>query len=623
MNKSVLDQLEDKIESMPPTSGVYLMKNEAGHVLYVGKAKNLRSRVRSYFRSSGDGRYRIRFLIPHVTDLEFIVTDTEKEALLLENNLLKKFRPKYNVNFRDDKNYISLKLNLKDLYPRLQIVRKIEKEEDCLYFGPYSSSKAVKETLRFVYSLFPLRLCSDTIFKSRTRPCLYCQIGKCSGPCREGNISAEVYQEHVKQLIMFLQGRSEELIAELEKKVKEESRQLRFENAAQIYRKLLAIKKTTEKQKVTSIDFTDRDVFGLYREGERVGVQLLSIRGGKLIGSNFDMFDHQLLPDEEILESYIVQYYAEGSFVPEEILLPCFLEGEVPLADILSERRGNRLIILVPQRGEKRQLLLMAQKNAELSFHQYKQKSEEISANLAEIQQRLYLANFPQTIECVDISNIMGTQAVGSLVRFSDGLPDKRGYRIFKIKSVFQSDDYAMIREVFQRHYKRVLEHGELPDLIMVDGGKGQLNAALEVIKELNIEGVDLTGIAKTREREFSRGKKEKGRVDKTEERFFIPYRKNPILFPRNSSALFLLERIRNEAHRVAISRHQNLRQRQVLKSQLEEIPGVGPKRKNYLLNHFGSVKKVKEASIEELLQVPSFNQDLARKVYEFFHGQK
>jgi excinuclease ABC subunit C len=605
-------ELEAKLAQMPSQPGVYLMKSREGTILYVGKAKNLRSRVRSYFRKSGDGRFRMQFLIPNVEDIEFLVTDTEKEALILENTLIKKHKPRYNVNFRDDKSYVSLRLDPRDRYPRLTVVRRPARD-GALYFGPYASTNSVRETMRMLSRIFPLRLCTDHVFNSRTRPCLYYQIHRCSAPCVPGHVSDDEYRALVEQTALFLRGRDEELAKTLYTQMHEASQALRFEEAGRIYRRIGAIERTVERQKVTSGQERDQDVFGFFREADNVEIQRLTIRGGKLLGGKSDLFTGQLSPDADILESYVNQYYAEGQEIPEEVLLPFALEGREGLADLLSERRSRRVQVLVPERGEKRALVAMANKNAELSFHARRDRERSQQDTLQHVQERLHLRNFPHRIECFDMSNIQGTNPVGSMVVFTDGEPDKGRYRKFQVKTVEGPDDFASMYEVLSRRYTRALEEDDLPDLIMVDGGKGQLNIAQAVLWELGIETPDLISIAK------SRLKPTQGSDDKqrTEERFFIPGRKNPVMFPPNSPALFLLQRVRDEAHRFAVTYHKARRAKAAVHSALDDIPGIGPKRRRALLQHFGSVKGIAQATPEALQEAGMMSRKLAETILQ------
>jgi len=606
--------LAERIKHFPRTPGVYLMKNRQGKVVYVGKAKDLRSRIQSYFREASDNRFFINFLKSSIADIEFIATDTEKEALILENNLIKQYQPRYNIKLKDDKTYVSLRINLQDPYPRLSIVRlpKGPKNDGSLYFGPYSSVRSVKETLRFIYRTFPIRSCSDAVFSQRDRPCLYHQIGQCLGVCVNKEVKREEYRQLIDQVILFLQGRNEELVRILRRKMEEASEALNFEEAGRIYKRIQAIEKTIEKQKMVSNQLKDLDIFGLYREGKILIIQQFQIRRGKLVDAKTDVFNHQLTPDQELLSSFLNQYYSHN-YIPEEICLPFPIDGGDTLADILTERRGSRVQITCPQKGDKRQLVNLANKNAEMVFEKEYGQTEDHDLALDELQKKLFLRNRPLKIDCFDISNIGGEQGVGSAVRFTEGAPDKQWYRHYRIKTVQQMDDYGMMAEILERHYQRLSGSDDLPHLIIVDGGKGQLNIAREILSRLNIHTPDLISLAKDRESSKS----------KRQEKVYLIGRKNPVILSGRSRALHLLQRIRDEAHRFAISYHRKLRQREVLASPLDNIPGIGPKRKQALLKHFGSLQAIAQASLEELQQVPNLSNQLAQTIYHYFHSDQ
>jgi excinuclease ABC subunit C len=595
-----------KIDQFPQSPGVYLMKNEKGECLYVGKAKNLRSRVLSYFSEDKDGRYQIQFLMRKVSEIEPIVTKNEKEALLLEDTLIKKYRPRYNILFRDDKSYLSLKLNVQHPFPRLLITRKIEKDGS-LYFGPYPSGFKAREVVDFIDQYFRLRNCSERDFSNRVRPCLQYQIKRCDAPC-VGYIFPEAYGEIVRQVKLFLQGRNQELVETLHQKMEEASNVLQFEEAVR-YRDLLhAIEKTLEKQQVVSYFAPDQDTLGLYREGERVSLVILIFRGGKLSETkHYYLNSHQDF--SEILENFLLQYYSEDSLIPKEILIPHSVEDLEVIQEILADRKGQMVSVKVPEKGDKRARVELANQNAEEKFkHEAltQQGREEI---LSRLQSRLHLSKLPRRIECYDISNIQGQMAVGSCVSFFEGEPDKSAYRRFKIKTVAQANDFAMLYEVLSRRFGR--EGWPLPDLIVIDGGKGQLHAAQVALKEKNVLNVDLVALAKEKRKE--------GREEKPE-RVFLLGRKNPVILKPNSSELHLLVRLRDEAHRFGITFHRKLRGRQTLHSKLDFIPGVGTTRKKELLKTFGSVKRLSEASLEEIARVKGINRSVASKVYEFLH---
>jgi len=607
--------VREQIERFPRDPGVYLMKDAAGRIIYVGKAKNLRSRVRQYYSQSGDPRYHIRLGLPSVVDIDFLATNTEKDALILENTLIKKHKPRFNINLRDDKNHVHLRLDLKQSYPRLTVVRRPGKDK-ALYFGPYASSQAVRETLRLLYRAFPIRSCTDAVFNSRTRPCLYYEIGQCVAPCVPGYTTKEAYDELVHQVVLHLQGRSDELVKTLKAEIAQASDELRFEDAARLYKRLQAVQETMGKQHMTSLKQRDEDIFGYYRAGDTVQIQTLNVRNGQLVGGRSYTFPRQLAPETEVLSSFINQYYADNPYIPREVLVPCELEDADSLAELLSEKKGRQVAVVMPQKGDKHHLVQLAMKNAELSYQKERDADEQQQRALEDLQGKLHLRTLPHRIECCDISNISGTLAVGSMVCFQDGQPDKQHYRRYRIQTLAGPNDYGMMLEVLRRRYRRALAENDFPDLLMVDGGKGQLNMALRALDELGITDLEVVGIAKSR----LQVDQSTGARRHSDEKFYRPRRKNAVIFPVNSPALFLLQRVRDEAHRFAVTYHKTLRQRQQLRSALEDIPGVGEQRKTQLLRHFGSLKQVREASFEALSTVPGMPQPVARAVYGYFH---
>ncbi len=608
--------LREQIDRFPHAPGVYLMQDAQGTIVYVGKAKNLRHRVRQYFSHSGDPRYHIRVGLLSVVAIDFLVTNTEKEALILENTLIKKHKPRFNIALRDDKNHIHLRLDPRQQYPRLTIVRRPGKDK-AHYFGPYASSQAVKETLRILYRAFPIRSCTDAVFNNRTRPCLYHEVGLCVAPCVPGYTTEEAYNELVQQMILHLRGRSDEIIKMLKAQIHAASEELRFEAAAQLYKRLQAVEETTGKQRVTSVKQRDQDIFGYYRAGDTVQIQTLNIRSGQLVGGKAYTFLHQLLPEEEVLSSFINQYYADNPYIPREVLLPCTLEDADSLAELLSERKDRQVFLEVPRRGDKHHLVQLAIKNAELSYQKEHDADEQQQRALEEIRTKLHLHTTPRRIECFDISNISGTLAVGSMVCFRDGQPDKQRYRRYRIQTLDGPNDFGMMLEVLRRRYQRALEEEDFPDLLMVDGGKGQLHMALRVLDELGIVDLEVVGIAKSRLKEDLRT----GKRQRSDEKFYRPQRKNAVIFLANSPALFLLQRVRDEAHRFAITYHRTLRRKQTLRSELEDIPGVGEHRRTQLLRHFGSLKQIRQASLAELTSVPGIPERTGRAVYDYFHA--
>ncbi|ABA87813.1 excinuclease ABC, C subunit [Syntrophotalea carbinolica DSM 2380] len=601
----------------PTASGVYLMKGEAGTVFYVGKAKNLRSRLRSYFSEHGDNRPQIRFLLKRVHDIETIVTDTEKEALILENTLIKKYRPRYNINLRDDKTYLSLRLDPRQEFPMLQLVRRVRRD-GALYFGPYASSTAVRATLQEIYRIFPLRRHPWESCRSRSRPCLYYQIGQCSAPCH-GKISAEDYQRLVDGALALLAGRESEVVESLQHQMAAAAERMAFEEAARLRDQLRAIEQTVERQKVVEAGGGDQDVVGLHREGGEVELAILFVREGKVIDRRSYNLEWRL-DEEELLSTFLQRFYGRDVCIPDRVLLPFLPEGSEVLAEWLSEQRGKKVQVLAPLRGTRRKLVALAARNAEESFRERGSRREARQGVLEEIARRLHLTRFPHRIECFDISNVQGRFSVGSMAVLSDGEPDKGAYRHFRIRSVEGSDDYASLYEVLRRRLERGLREESLPDFILMDGGKGQLNIVCTVLDELNLTGrIDVAGIAKSRVMANVRGKA----VERSEERFFLPGRKNSVNLRQGSPALFMLERLRDEAHRFAITHHRKLRRRSTLGSVLEEIPGVGEKRRKALLKHFGSLKAVQAASLDELRAMPGLPAALAERIHAAFQERK
>jgi excinuclease ABC subunit C len=602
--------LEIDLKKFPTAPGVYLMKGAQGEVLYVGKAKQLRNRLRGYFSATGDGRTHIRFLMNRVSDIETIITDTEKEALILENTLIKKYRPRYNINLRDDKTYISLRIDLREDFPTFQVVRRVRKD-GARYFGPYSSSSAVRETLKLIYRIFPLRHHPLETCRRRSRPCLYHQIGQCSAPCHK-LIDGPDYQRLVDGAIALLSGKEREVLDTLRQRMKRVAEALDFEEAARLRDQIRAIEETTEQQNVVTAGGGDQDVVGLHREGGEVEVAVLFVREGKMIGRRSYNLEWRLA-EEELLSSFLQEFYGREVFIPERLLLPLAIDDAETLADWLGERKGKKVHILVPERGTGRQLVDLARRNALESFRERGSRREARQEVLRDIAGRLHLKRFPRRVECYDISNVQGRFSVGSMVVLTDGEPDKAGYRHFRIRTVEGADDFASLYEVLKRRLTRGVEEDLLPDLILIDGGKGQLSVLTTVLEELSLaDRIDAAGIAKSRVLANVRGHG----VERSAERFFLPGRKNPVILRQGSPALFMLERLRDEAHRFAITHHRKLRNRSTLHSVLEDIPGVGAQRRKALLRHFGSLKKIQLASLEELEAMPGLSQALARRIH-------
>jgi len=648
--------LRQTLEALPAAPGCYLMKDRQGEVVYVGKASSLRSRVRSYFDAGrGDDRIFVPLLEDLLGDIEVIVTRSDKEAVLLENELIKKHRPRFNVRLRDDKDFIVLRLDERHPYPRLEVRRAREKRQaGARTFGPYSSASSIRETLRIVNRHFQLRTCTDHVFSHRRRPCILFQIQRCPGPCVYEVPEAE-YRRSVEDAVEFLEGREHELVERLRARMDEAAGALRFEEAARVRDQLQAVERSLEKQRVLMSDRADRDVVGLYREGPDLILQVLAMRGGKLQDSRSHPFRGQEFPDEELLSSFLSLYYEQNP-APDEILVPLEPAEAEALAEVLSERRGRRVRLLTPQRGAKADLLEVAARNAEQGFRSWQEKDERREQALAALARALHLARLPRWIECYDISTFQGALAVGSGVSMKDGEPDKAGYRRYKVKGVAGQDDFAMLHEVISRRLRRALGEGSFPELLVIDGGKGQLNAALAAAKDVGVSTspvtgipgapfVEMVGLAKGRLLDAAalgtsrvvgrRGRRrgggladaaeaaEKGFVSElvwSFERVFLPGRKDPVVLRQNSAELFLLARIRDEAHRFAITFHRKLRRERNFQSVLEDIPGVGDGRKRALLRHFGSLKRVREATLEELAEVDGFGPQQAGVVHAFFH---
>ncbi len=602
-------ELAEKARNLPDRPGIYLMLNKQGKVIYVGKAKSLRKRARSYFQKGDDGRVWSPFLAAHVADIECIVTDTEKEAIILEDSAIKEHRPRYNIRLKDDKSFLRLKLTLRDDYPRLLVTRTV-KRDGAQYFGPYSSARAVRAMLRIVNNHFLLRKCSNTTFHDRERPCIYYDMHRCLGPCC-GKTDRETYRELVRDVMSFLQGRNDELVHALRTRMQEASDRLDFELAALYRDQLHALEKSMESQKVVSSDLLDRDIFGLWRENGVFDVAVLITRNGKLVGSESYHFTQLKVPTEEALGSLLTQFYSSDRPIPREVLLPFQPENTEAFAQWLSEKRGSRVDIIVPERGEKRRLLNMAHINAQTVFEAHRRAAMAQTDVLAELQNALRLRARPERIEAFDISNISGALAVGSMVVFEDGRPKKSDYRRFKIRSVEGADDYAMMREVLTRHMRRAITEGPMPSLIIVDGGKGQLNVALSVFEELRIIDQDVIGIAKEKMRLRQGGEIAMREADK----IYVVNRKNPIVFRPGSAPLHLLQQIRDEAHRFALSYHKRLRARGYRRSALEDIEGIGPRRRAALLRHFGSLKRLAAAPEEEIAAIPGIPRALAARI--------
>jgi excinuclease ABC subunit C len=585
--------------------GCYIMYDEKDRPIYVGKAKNLRARLRTYV-TERDTRYSVKFLMQRVAHIKILVTANEKEALLLENSLIKQYKPRYNVRLKDDKTYVSLRLNLTEDFPRIRVVRRYRKD-GARYFGPYSSALAVRETLRMMRRLFPLRLCSDAVMHNRTRPCLYYQMKQCMAPC-VGLIDRGAYHEIADQAVMVLEGRTSDLERLLLDQIRDRASALEFEKAAVLRDRLYAVRRTVERQRTVAVPGPeDRDVFGVYTEGRFVEIQVIFFRGGKMVGGRSYSFEQCEMPLDELLSSFLLQYGDRIPTIPAEILVPIQLEDAAAIAEILSEARGAKVVIHCPQRGDKQALVDLAARNAKSSF-QEKRLTERADRDLLDQVRRTFkLDRMPERIECYDISTLQGSKAVGSMVAFEGGQPCTARYRRFAIRAVEGQDDFAMLREVLLRRFKRAIEENDLPDLVVIDGGKGQLNVARAVFEDLGIDDLPALSIAKSRAEGGGR----------SPERFFLPGRANPIIPPQHAAVVRFMARVRDEAHRFAITYHRTTRARATVRTALVDIPGVGPKRARMLLNKIGALAKIRESPVEAIAALPGFSAALARTVLE------
>ena len=605
-------RFEEQVKALPQKPGVYLFRDASRNVLYVGKAANLHNRVRSYFGTPFTLSPKLQRMRARVNDFEFFITDSEQEALILECNLIKKHRPRYNVRLKDDKTYPYLKITLSDDWPRVHVTRRVEKDGS-RYFGPFANPGSVRKSLDLLKKLFPFRSCKKEITGTDRRPCLEYDIHRCAGPCI-GAISKQDYRDIIKQVIMFLEGKQEAVLKELECKMQQASERLEFERAAVLRDQILAVEMVTERQKISSAARGDQDVIALAQNRDHAYVEVFFIRNGKLIER--DHFILQGTQDEEpgqIMRSFLNQFYDSATYIPPSILLQYHPEDHTIIKSRLESKRGGRVALTVPQRGEKKRLTDMVAENARQGLEQLMVRwladPETTSAALEELRRELHLPQTPKRVECYDISDIRGTSAVGSMVVFQDGQPTPSHYRRFRIKTVEGTDDYAMIQEVLRRRFKRTRIEEErkgenawttVPDLVLIDGGRGHLTSALTALKDVGVEFVPVAALAKEREE------------------LFRPNIAGPILLPRTSAALYLVQRIRDEAHRFALGYHQRLRSRKAIASALDNVTGIGPKRKRALLKRFGSVRAIKDAPTDEVAAVVGMTHSLAERVKDY-----
>ncbi len=610
------DRLNEKLSEIPTSPGVYLMKDANGKVIYVGKAVVLRNRVRSYFHSPKGQPRRTRRLVYEIADIEVIQTATESEAFILEESLIKRFQPRFNVRLRDDKRYPYLKIT-NEPFPRVMIVRR-RKQDGARYFGPYTNAKSMRATMKLAQKLFPIRTCTlDLPLKKSRRPCLDYHIGRCLGPCA-GLVDEAEYGVAVDQAAMLLDGRLSGLMRQLRDQMDVASEEENFEQAARLRDQLGALANALERQSVSLSQTIDLDAIGIAIEDDRACAEVFRIRDGRLSGRGTY---HLRAPDDpsvaEVLSAFIPQYYNEATVIPREVLIPIDVDEQAQIGDWLTSLAGRRVYLKVPQRGEKRRLVELAGENARYSLKREQKEAsvhEESTVAVSELAAALSLSTFPQRIEAFDISNTQGGEATGSMVVFENGRPRRDAYRRFKVHLDEGPNDYAMMAEVLRRRFRRGLSeindpaitHGkfsELPDLLLVDGGKGQLNVATQVLSELQLDEIEAIGLAKRHEEVYRPGESE------------------ALLLSPESKPLLLLRQIRDEAHRFAITYHRRLRSRRTLSSILDSIPGVGSKRKSALIRHFGSLDRLRKADVDEIAALPEISEALARKIVSYLGG--
>lgn len=613
-----MKDLEIRLKQLPDKPGVYIMKDELDNIIYVGKAKSLKKRVRQYFGSYGNSTMKVKSMVSNIDDFEYIIVENEIESLILESNLIKDNNPKYNILLRDDKQYPYIKIT-NEKYPRVMKTRRILKDK-AKYFGPYPAVTAVNDSIEVFHKLYPIRTCSLNLDKNtgKYRPCLNYFIKRCLAPCK-GNVSEEEYGLMIDDISKFLSGKSDKIIKELDIKMKESSKELKFEDAARYRDDIKSLELLTEKQLITKTDLNEnQDVIAMAKGIDEVLIQIFFVRAGKIIGrEHYFMKDHYNASIEEILSSFIKQFYSGVAFIPKELIIESEMEDMKLLEEWLSEKKGQKVSIVVPKIGEKRELIRMVKNNAIDMLNKYGDKyARRMESNklaLEEIQKKINLPTFPTRIEAYDISNISGVESVGSMVVFENGDAKKSDYRKFKIKTVEGPNDYASMREVLLRRFTRGKEEQDsnkdsafsrFPDLIMMDGGKGQVNIAKEVLDTLGLN-IFVCGLVKD-DFHTTRG---------------IIYENQEFELDLNSRGYKLIYKVQEEAHRFAINYHRSLRTKSMFKSELDDIEQIGPKRKQDLMKHFKSIEKIKNATKEELLEVESMNNKSVDKIYEHFHG--
>lgn len=606
------EHLTEKLALLPEDPGVYLMKNAAGELLYVGKAKNLKNRVRSYFRSPHDHDPKTKELVARIATFDYMVTDTENEAFVLEGILIERHQPKYNIRIPDNKHFLYIGIDTKDQYPYLSAEYRTGKE-GMHYFGPYRNSAAVRNLISVINKVFRLRSCRQSLEKKKSRACLNYHLGLCSGPCIRA-ISSEDYAKQLEQAKEYLGGDEKKIIASLEEQMLNAAKDQDFERAARLRDMIGNLRGVATKEKLASGKENDADIIALARGIEDVCVMILFMREGQITGREAHMMINSYEErTEDVLSAFLSQYYAvEDAEIPEEILLDGMPSEAEWIEEWLTEKKGRKVVLTYPQRGPKKQLTLLARKNALLQveehWHKRSFRDDVRLETLDELAHFLHLSVRPRRIECFDISNIQGSDSVGSMAVFTDGRADKQQYRRFKIRSVSGPDDYASLREVLGRRISNFTSDDEsfkkIPDLIIIDGGLGQLSAVAGIMKELNVRGISLISLAER------------------EEWVYLPESSKPVILPKNSRSLHLLQRIRDEAHRFAVTYHRKLRSKRAVKTVLRDIPGIGERREKELLKKFKTIKRVSAASVEELAKVPGMNNAAAQAVYDFFQQE-
>ena len=616
-------EFAERLKATPTTPGVYQMLAGNGEVLYVGKAANLRNRLRSYFSSPSGMAPKIRAMVQHIADFSFIVAESEQEALLLESNLIKRHQPHFNARLKDDKNYLYIKIDVAEDFPQVYLTRRVS-NDGARYFGPFASASSVRQTLALLKKLFPYRSCTKTITGTDPRPCLDYYINRCVGPCI-GAADKEEYREVIEQVLLFMGGKTEPIVRSIAKRMREASDNLDFERAAVLRDQVKAIDRVREGQRVLEVAAEDMDVIALAEAQGEVWVEVFFVRQGKLVGRDgFMMVGAEQDGPADTMTAFVKQFYDANPHVPSMILVQHAVDDVAAIQDWLSAKRGTKVRVYVPQRGKKRNLVKMAADNAVQDLEQRRLKQgrpDDMQDAMSDLQEALGLPRLPERIECYDISNIQGTNPVGSMVVFVDGKRHSSDYRRFKVRTVEGVDDYAMMREVLSRRFKRFGKTPEeasgssdgsaadsardqawqkAPDLVLIDGGKGHLGAALQVFLELGINEVPLASLAKENEE------------------LFVPQVPEPIILPRDSKALYLVQQLRDEAHRFAITYHRQRRSRASVRSAVDQIPGIGPKRRRLLLQHFGSAAGIREAKLDEIASIPGMTITLARTVKEY-----